>query len=46
MNISEMMNNLYKKCLRTKKISEDVFVNKDLDKMMNSFTFGIGAKAL
>ena len=44
--LSEILNNLYKKCLRTEKISPFWFVNQDLDKMLNTFKFGVGARTI
>lgn len=44
--LSELLNNLYKKSMRTKRIPSEYFYLLELDKMLNTFNFGVGAKAI
>jgi PhoPQ-activated pathogenicity-related protein len=44
--LSNLLNNLNKKCLSTNKIPQQYFVSPELDKYLNTFKFGIGAKTI
>jgi hypothetical protein len=44
--LANLLNNLNKKCLRTNKIPLEFFINTDLDKFLNTFKFGIGARTI
>lgn len=45
-SIVEAINHLNKKNLRVNKISPKIFVNENLTKMLENFSFGMGAQAL
>lgn len=44
--LSTLLGNLNKKCLRTSKFDAEYFINKELDNYLNTFQFGVGAKAI
>lgn len=44
--LTDLLNNIYKKALRTKKFDVSCFVNTALTSMLAMFNFGMGAKSL